>query len=658
MTLLSEYTASRFNIIIIEQVLIMGIISYLYLKFNEFSIIDKEKQVEYEFNHKIPIIILTGNILSFIFRWFFEKFIQIPFPFFLQLAITALISYSILINILRKSNLNKYMKELKKYHLISLVFLAFLGILFSIFKILNVSYIREMKLGFWWTFLILGICNLTSKIINILKSESKRIQPEIISKINFIATIISGCIWSIQILYFGIVRRGYLFEINGYGILIILYIFAFLLVKKSIMKINSDYYFENEVDSKILNGSSIDEQIEEKKPVLEVKDLTTYFFTEEGIVRAVEKVSFEIYENENLGLVGETGCGKSVTALSILQLVRKPGEIIDGSIIYNGENLLEKSKDEIRDYRGNKITMIFQDPLNSINPVIKVGDQISEVYLLHKKKELMKIAQENTKKIHSLKNDIEELKRMIKNNPNNNANLTQSLKELKNQISNLEKRTSIYYIARLWSIQILKDVGIPDPEKIYDRYPHELSGGMRQRIMIAMGLACNPKLLLADEPTTALDVTIQAQILELITELRRKYNTSILFISHDLGVISQICDRIAVMYSGKIVESGDTLSIFNNPLHPYTENLIAAVPVVSRKTEKLATIPGSVPNLIYPPSGCRFHPRCEKRIPECESITPEIIEVEKNHFVACHLYKSNNTIEQKIQNLNSKRSAN
>ena len=263
--------------------------------------------------------------------------------------------------------------------------------------------------------------------------------------------------------------------------------------------------------------------------------------------------------------------------------------------MFEDENLLQKSEKEILSFRGNKITMIFQDPLNSLNPVFKVGRQISEVFLLHMENELL---------VEAMKHPDE----------------------------------SIYSIARELSEQLLRDLNIPAPGRVYDLYPHELSGGMRQRIQVAMALACSPKLLIADEPTTALDVTIQNQILQLMKNLKQKYNTSILFITHDLGIISKMCDRVAVMYSGFIVEYGDVYRIFESPSHPYTKGLIASIPVIGKKKEELEVIPGLVPNLIYPPSGCRFHPRCQYRFKPCSSIIPKSIEVEPEYFVACHLY--------------------
>ncbi|KKM57684.1 hypothetical protein LCGC14_1550510, partial [marine sediment metagenome] len=311
-------------------------------------------------------------------------------------------------------------------------------------------------------------------------------------------------------------------------------------------------------------------------------------------VKAVEGVSFKIHEGETLGLVGETGCGKSVTALSILQVVRPPGRIEKGKVIFRGEDLLQKSKFEVLKYRGKDITMIFQDPLNSLNPVFKIGPQITEVYFLHMENELL--------------------------------------------VASSKQDTSIFAVAREWGEQLLRDLNIPFPNLVFDLYPHELSGGMRQRVQIAMGLACKPKLLIADEPTTALDVTIQNQILKLMKELKSKFNTSMLFITHDLGIISKMCDRVAVMYSGFIVENGNIKKLFIKPYHPYTRSLIGSVPVVGKKRRRLEVIEGTVPNLIYPPSGCRFHPRCKYCFEPCDSKIPKSIEVEPDYFVACHLY--------------------
>ncbi len=394
----------------------------------------------------------------------------------------------------------------------------------------------------------------------------------------------------------------YHFNVQDIRVHLIIDIFIFLIFFTVSLKVKfnpEEFKKEMSKDQKIVPIVAVpkiqEREIEGKKVILDVEDLTTYFYTEEGVVRAVEGVSFKIYKGETLGLVGETGCGKSVTALSILQVVRPPGKIESGKVIFEGEDLLQKSQKEILNYRGNKITMIFQDPLNSLNPVFKVGKQISEVYLQHMEDELL----------------IETLKHPGK---------------------------SIYSIAREFSEQLLRELNIPSPERVYNLYPHELSGGMRQRIQVAMALACSPKLLIADEPTTALDVTIQNQILNLMKNLREKYNTSILFITHDLGIISKMCDRVAVMYSGFIVEYGDIYRVFEKPSHPYTKGLLGSIPVIGKKKEELEVIPGLVPNLIYPPSGCRFHPRCPYRFEPCSSIVPRSIEVENNYFVACHLY--------------------
>ncbi|MHA1508349.1 MAG: ABC transporter ATP-binding protein [Promethearchaeota archaeon] len=361
-------------------------------------------------------------------------------------------------------------------------------------------------------------------------------------------------------------------------------------------------------------NSSVEEK--SSKKLLEVKNLTTYFFTEEGVVKAVDGVSFDIYEDEVLGLVGETGCGKSVTALSILRLVRAPGKIMRGEIKFKGTNLLTLDKNEIREHRGNNITMIFQDPLNSLNPVISVGKQISEVFALHQNNEIKKLRDERNLE---RKDKLKEKKL-----------LTKKLKEGADRLSEEEKEQ----LRR--TIKELKSKYTNPP--ILKRYPHELSGGMRQRIMIAMALSCNPSLLIADEPTTALDVTIQAQILDLMKDLINRFKTSILLITHDLGIIAEMCDRVAVMYSGNIVEYASAIDLFKNPRHPYTKGLIAAIPSIEKRDQKLRVIRGMVPNLIYPPSGCRFHPRCDERMEICDKVKPKLNEIGDKYFVACHLF--------------------
>ncbi len=326
--------------------------------------------------------------------------------------------------------------------------------------------------------------------------------------------------------------------------------------------------------------------------LLKVEDLHTYFYTYEGVVKAVDGVSFDIKKGEIFGLVGETGCGKSVTALSIIGLIDEPGKIVGGKIIFKGKNLLEMSEEEKRKIRGKEISMIFQEPMTALNPVYTIGDQIIELLLLHEE---------------------------------GIANIKKAPKELKK-----EKRKK--------AIEMLRLVRMPDPERTIDSYPHELSGGMRQRAMIAMMLATNPSLLIADEPTTALDVTVQAQILKILTDMRDKLGVSILLITHDLSVIAEVTDRVGVMYAGNIVEIADTFTIFQNPKHPYTVGLMEAIPKITEKKEELRQIRGSVPNLIYPPPGCRFHPRCDYAKPICKKEKPKLIEIEPGHFVACHLY--------------------
>lgn len=461
------------------------------------------------------------------------------------------------------------------------------------------------NLGFLWAAFFIGFDILITTLINKIRPIEKRIPTQVLKYSMFTGGLISFGIWSIQLIIFELYLKRLagidLFE-QDIRILIIvvsvLYSAIFFLSMKKIFmpKTKEKSKLEIELALKLVSKAKVrDSTIESNHVILDVKDLTTYFHTEEGVVRAVEGVSFKIHKGEVLGLVGETGCGKSVTALSILQVIRPPGKIVKGEVIFRGENLSLKSESEMLKYRGRDITMIFQDPLNSLNPVFRIGNQIAEVFLLHMENKLLAETAKFPEK-------------------------------------------SIYSVAREWSIQLLRDLNIPFPEVIIDRYPHELSGGMRQRVQIAMALACSPKLLIADEPTTALDVTIQNQILKLMKDLKTKYNTSILFITHDLGIISKMCDRVAVMYSGFIVEYGDIKKLFIKPYHPYTKGLIGSVPVVGKKREKLEIIRGMVPNLIYPPSGCRFHPRCDFCFEPCESKVPKEIEVEQEYFVACHLY--------------------
>jgi oligopeptide/dipeptide ABC transporter ATP-binding protein len=320
--------------------------------------------------------------------------------------------------------------------------------------------------------------------------------------------------------------------------------------------------------------------------ILEVRNLKTYFYTEDGVVKSVDGVDFAVRRGEVLGLVGESGCGKSVTSLSIMRLIGVPGKTIDGEIIFDGDDLLKLPESEMVKVRGNRVAMIFQQPQSALNPVFRVGDQIAEVLDIHR---------------------------------------------------SLGKEAG-------WqrAIELLKMVGIPDAERRAQAFPHELSGGMAQRVMIAMGLACVPELLIADEPTTALDVTIQAQILDLIRDLRTKFEASIILITHDLGVVAEMCERVCVMYAGQIVEQTDVNTLFAEPKHPYTKGLIGSIPVLGVIKDKLDTIPGSVPNLINLPQGCRFAPRCQARLDYnleiCTDNVPQLKDSGKDHLVRCWLY--------------------
>ena len=317
--------------------------------------------------------------------------------------------------------------------------------------------------------------------------------------------------------------------------------------------------------------------------IIEVKGLRTSFFTDEGEIPAVDNIDFHIKEGEILGVVGESGCGKSVTSLSIMGLVpNPPGKVVGGEIIFNRENIIHYSEKKMRQIRGNEIAMIFQEPMTSLNPLFTIGNQMIEGIKIHRK---------------------------------------------------WDKKKS-----RLKAIEIMKRVGLPRAEELMEEYPHQLSGGMRQRVMIAMAMACNPKLLIADEPTTALDVTIQSQILKLMKELNVEMNTAIMLITHDLGVVAQICERVVVMYAGKIVEEGEVSSIFKNPKHPYTKGLLKSVPDIRNKNERLYSIPGNVPKPGSIRHGCRFAERCEFAFERCSSENPELYRVDdRGHRVRCFL---------------------
>lgn len=317
--------------------------------------------------------------------------------------------------------------------------------------------------------------------------------------------------------------------------------------------------------------------------LLDIQELKTYFYTDSGVVPSVDGVSFQINKGETIGIVGESGSGKSVTSLSIMGLVGKPGKVTGGKILFDGQDLVTVSNREMRRIRGNEIAMIFQEPLTSLNPVFTVGFQVAEAIRLHQKA------------------DKEEAK----------------------------KKT----------IELLKKVGIPRPDKVYSSYPHSLSGGMRQRVMIAMALSCNPKLLIADEPTTALDVTIQAQILHLMRELIRDNGTSIILITHDLGVVAEMVDRVIVMYAGQVVEQTDVFTLFSKPRHPYTLGLLKSTPKIHELKDELESIEGTVPNPGNMPKGCRFAPRCPYAMDKCVTEAPRLEEMNPGHQVRCWLHE-------------------
>jgi len=324
-------------------------------------------------------------------------------------------------------------------------------------------------------------------------------------------------------------------------------------------------------------------QVYDNKPVLEVRNLKTHFYTEDGVVRAVDGVDFDVRKGEIIALVGESGCGKSVTSLSIMRLIGVPGKIIDGEINYQGQNLLALPESEMRRMRGDRLSMIFQQPTSCLNPVFRVGEQIAEVLKVHR---------------------------------------------------GIDKEEGLRQ-----SIELLKTVGIPEPQKRVQAFPHELSGGMAQRVMIAMALACQPELLIADEPTTALDVTIQAQILDLMVELQKKFETSIILITHDMGIVAEMASRVSVMYAGRVVEHADVGPLFTEQLHPYTQGLLSSIPVMGVVKPRLDTISGSVPNLINLPPGCKFAPRCKHRMSICTEQEPDLIDVKPGHKVRCWLHQ-------------------
>ena len=317
-------------------------------------------------------------------------------------------------------------------------------------------------------------------------------------------------------------------------------------------------------------------------PILSVRELQTYFFTDAGVARAVDGVSFDVHPGKTLALVGESGCGKSITALSILRLIPEPpGRIVGGSILFEGRDLLMANASDMRTLRGNAISMVFQEPMTSLNPVFRVGDQIGAVLRLHR------------------------------------------------GLSKMQARQAV--------VDLLAQVGIPAPEERVDNYPHQMSGGMRQRVMIAMALACDPKVLIADEPTTALDVTIQAQILDLLRKLQRERGMAIILITHDLGVVAESADDVAIMYAGRIIEQAPVRELFANRSHPYTQGLFDSLPEVGAERARLQAIRGNVPPATQFPAGCRFHPRCPHAMTVCTSDEPALFNIGENHRCACWL---------------------
>ena len=356
--------------------------------------------------------------------------------------------------------------------------------------------------------------------------------------------------------------------------------------------------FEKKRKRKNVPESEYTTKMHDENNVLEIDGLHTYFFTDAGTVKSVNGVSFEVPAGKTVGVVGESGCGKSVTSLSIMQLVQRPqGQIVEGEIRLNmgdgkAYDIAQTPVEKMQDIRGGKVSMIFQEPMTALNPVFRIGEQIDEVIALH--------------------------------NP-----------EMSKE--DVKKRT----------IEMIELVGIANSEGVYRMYPHELSGGMRQRIVIAIGLACNPKLIIADEPTTALDVTIQAQILDLLRDLKDKINSSIMLITHDLGVIAEMADYVVIMYAGRIVEKGTAAEIFKNPCHPYTIGLMESKPMVGKKVDRLYSIPGKVPNPVDMPNYCFFKDRCEKCVAECDGAYPDMIKLSDTHYVSCYRHYDDAVKEEK-----------
>jgi peptide/nickel transport system ATP-binding protein len=384
------------------------------------------------------------------------------------------------------------------------------------------------------------------------------------------------------------------------------------------------------------------------KDLVRIRDLTVRFYTYEGVVHAIDDLDLDIRQRETLGIVGETGSGKTMTALAILRLIPYPGKIESGSIVFSDRDsggeleLLKLTQDRMRAIRGNKISMVFQEPGAALNPVYTIGDQISEVLLLHRRRQLARGAKQ---RVDSLLSDGSGFAASVK------RPLWRWQRRVYDKIAEephaLEPRFlshlplfrrllwRIRDEASLLTVNMLKDVEIPDPARVAAHYPHELSGGMKQRAVIAMALACSPELLIADEPTTSLDVTIQAQMLELFRRIKVDRGASVLFVTHNLGVASEVCDRVAVMYAGRLCEVASVEEMFLHPLHPYTRALLDAVPMPGKE---LQTIPGALADALNPPSGCRFHPRCPSATPLCQQERPKLKAVGKDHMVACYLF--------------------
>jgi peptide/nickel transport system ATP-binding protein len=365
-----------------------------------------------------------------------------------------------------------------------------------------------------------------------------------------------------------------------------------------------------------------------QESVLTVTDLNVTFHTYAGDVKALDGVELSVKRGELLGLVGESGCGKSVTALAIVGLLPPNAEIISGDVQLDGVKLLGLGKEDLRRARLRDVAIVFQDPMTYLNPVLSIGLQITEIIA----------SQPDLFTTELVKDRLEEIDATEKLTKELEPGMRAEREKLRGAQADRLGNDELKRLARHYAISILKSVKLPEPDKVFRMYPYELSGGMRQRAMIAMALVRRPKLLLADEITTALDVTVQAQILQLLQELKRTIDTSVILITHDLAVVAEVCDRVAVMYAGNVVEVASVEELFRNPLHPYTKGLLASVPRVDVTFEEQKSIQGSVPDLIYPPTGCRFHPRCPKAFARCPAAKPPVIEVSPGHLVSCFLY--------------------